>query len=287
VEKLYLGQLRHILKVGSFRNDRTKTGTMSVFGLNAIYDLHKGFPLLTTKKMPWKNTVRELLWFLSGSTNVFDLPEATQNWWAPWADEHGELGPIYGQLWRQWPYKKDTSFLKHPSYFSTDEIHPKSFHSRIDQLKEVIENIKKDPHSRRHLMVTWHPGELSNQRLPPCHGIVIQFYVDSRGLSMFTHQRSADMFLGHPVNIASYALLLCMISQVCNLQANQLHYSIGDAHIYLNHMEQVNEQLTRKPFGSPTLFLNPEIKSIDDFTFSDINLFNYESHPNIKAPVSI
>jgi len=266
-EKQYLEILENILDHGENREDRTGVGTISIFSPQKIeVFLDQGFPLLTTKKMAWINMIDELLWFLSGKSNINDLPNRTKHWWKPWADENGDLGPVYGVLWRKWPYKD----------------------KKIDQLLNLINSIKNNPYSRRHILTTWHPGELENQALPPCHGLVIQFYVDKdRQLSCSVYQRSADCFIGLPHNIASYSLFLMMIAQVCELTPYKLSYLVGDAHIYNNHIDQVKLQLSREPKTGPKMIINPEIKNIDDFKYEDFKLEGYEHHPAIKGEVSV
>lgn len=258
--KQYLELLRHTLINGVETEDRTGTGTRRVFGTNMRFDLNEGFPLVTTKKMFFRGVKEELLWMLSGSTNTNDLPKKVRHWWSPWADNDGELGPIYG----------------------------KQFRGGIDQVANVIDSIKSDPFSRRHVISLWNPADIDMMALPPCHGVVIQFFVSNdRKLSCLMHQRSGDMFIGVPVNIAFYALLTHMIAQVCDLKVGELVHNIGDTHIYLNHFRQVITQLDREPLELCKLKLNPEIKDIDDFTSSDIDIEDYSHHPAIKAKVSV
>ena len=266
VEKQYLELLKEILDFGESRNDRTGIGTLSIFAPKKIeIFLDQGYPLLTTKKMAYKNMIDELIWFISGSSNCNDLPDKTKHWWKPWAKEDGELGPVYGKLWRSWPYMKN-----------------------VDQLKNVINSIKNNPNSRRHIMTTWHPGEIENQALPPCHGLMVQFYVDQdKQLSCSVYQRSADCFIGLPHNLASYSLFLMMIAQVCHLKPYKISYSLGDAHIYKNHIDQVKLQLTREPKPGPKMVINPEIKDIDDFKYEDFKIEGYEHHPAIKGEISV
>lgn len=278
--KQYLDLLRDVLENGEMRNDRTGTGTLSVFGRQLRFDLRDGFPLLTTKKVNFKAIVAELLWFLSGSTNIKYLNDCGVHIWDAWADKDGNLGPIYGQLWRRWPYYK-----VHHTPMNGDFDYK---YIEIDQIKNVIESIKKDPFSRRHIISTWHPGELENQRLPCCHGIVIQLDVSASGkLSCSFYCRSQDFFIGTSFNLASYALLTHMMAQVCNLEVGDLIWSAGSVHLYLNHIEQVKLQLTREARALPKLILNSEIKNIDDFKFEDIKLEGYAPHPVIKAPISV
>lgn len=266
VDDIYKNLIENVLENGNQREDRTNTGTISLFSPPKMeFDLTKGFPLLTTKKMPWKNTIRELVWFISGSTNVFDLPTETQKWWSPWMNKDGSLGPVYGSLWRSWPY---------PS-------------GDIDQLQDVVKSIINNPESRRHIISTWHPGELKNQKLPCCHGLTIQFYVENKNLSCFVHQRSADLFLGFPVNIASYSFLLSLVAKICNLKAHKLHYSLGDAHIYLNHVQQIKEQIKKPNFEMPQLILNESVEKLEDFSVSSVELVNYKSHEIIKGDLAV
>ncbi len=261
----YLECLTYVLENGNNKEDRTGTGTISTFGYQNRYDLNEGFPLVTTKKTFWRGIVHELLWFISGDTNIKYLLDNNVHIWDEWADENGDLGSVYGEQWRSWQTKDGES---------------------IDQLNDVIEQIKNNPESRRHLVVAYNPGEVDKQALPPCHSF-FQFYVNDGKLSCQLYQRSADLFLGVPFNIASYALLTHMIAHVCNLEVGEFIHTFGDLHIYNNHIEQINEQLTRRPFQLPKLKLNPEITKIDDFTFEDIELIGYESHPAIKGAVSV
>jgi len=267
--KQYLDTLCNILDNGNKRGDRTGTGTTSIFGTQNRYDLRKGFPMMTTKKLWFKGIVHELLWMLSGDTNIKYLADNGVHIWDDWADEDGDLGPVYGSQWRSWnldPWTNATTAL--------------------DQIAQVINDIKYNPESRRHIVSAWNAGEVSKMKLPPCH-LMFQFYVAGDELSCHMYQRSADMFLGVPFNIASYALLTHMIAQVCGLKVGEFIHTIGDAHIYSNHMNQVNMQLGREPYDLPTLWLNPDIKCIDDFKFEDIRLEGYKSHPTIKAPISV
>ncbi len=262
--KQYLNLLDHILSTGQKKEDRTGTGTISVFGYQMRFDLSAGFPLLTTKKLHLKSIIHELLWFLSGDTNVRYLQENGVRIWNEWADEKGGLGPIYGYQWRSWP--------------APDGRH-------IDQISQVIESIKNNPDSRRHIVSAWNVGELENMALPPCH-ILFQFYVAGGKLSCQLYQRSADVFLGIPFNIASYAILLKMMAQVTGLQEGEFVHTLGDAHIYLNHIEQAKTQLKRKPFALPEMIIQPH-NSIFDYTFDDFYLENYEAHPHIKGKISV
>lgn len=261
----YLDFLKHILEVGKQKGDRTGTGTISTFGYQMRFDLSEGFPLVTTKKLHLKSIIYELLWFLKGDTNISYLQEHGVRIWNEWADEHGDLGPVYGKQWRAWQdYNKGS----------------------IDQIKEVIEEIKRNPHSRRLMVSAWNVAELDDMALAPCH-CLMQFYVSEGKLSLQLYQRSADAFLGVPFNIASYALLLMMIAQVTGLEVGEFIHSFGDAHIYNNHLEQVELQLSREPRSLPKMRLNPAVKSIDDFCFDDFTLENYDPHPHIAGAVSV
>jgi thymidylate synthase len=263
--KQYLDLLNHVKNHGDVKHDRTGTGTISVFGYQMRYDLSQGFPLLTTKKVHLKSIIHELLWFLSGSTNIKYLKDHGVSIWDEWADENGNLGPVYGYQWRSWP--------------SSDGKH-------IDQITDLIESIKKNPDSRRLIVSAWNVSEISKMKLPPCHTF-FQFYVSNGKLSCQLYQRSADIFLGVPFNIASYALLTMMVAQVCSLELGDFVHTLGDAHIYSNHMDQVNEQLSRTPKTLPRMKINPEVKSIFDFKFEDFVLENYDPDPAIKAPVAV
>ena len=263
--KQYLDLLDHVLDKGVKKEDRTGTGTISVFGYQMRFDLNDGFPMLTTKKLHLKSIVHELLWFLQGNTNTSYLNENGVRIWNEWADEKGNLGRIYGYQWRSWT----TPEGKH-----------------IDQISRVIDSIKNNPDSRRHIVSAWNVGDLDKMALPPCH-ILFQFYVAEGKLSCQLYQRSADIFLGVPFNIASYSLLLMMVAQVTGLQSGEFIHSIGDGHIYLNHLEQVKLQLTREPRELPAMKLNPEIKNIFDFTYDDFTLENYKPHPHIKGEISV
>lgn len=261
----YLNLLSHVLETGNFKSDRTGTGTYSVFGHQMRFDLTEGFPLLTTKKLHLRSIIHELLWFLKGSTNTAYLKDNNVSIWDEWADPDGNLGPIYGYQWRSWP-----------DYSG----------GHIDQITQVIEQIKKNPDSRRLIVSAWNVGQINEMKLPPCH-ILFQFYVNNGELSCQLYQRSADIFLGVPFNIASYAILTMMIAQVTGLKAKEFIHTLGDAHIYSNHLEQAKLQLTRSPKSLPQFILNPEVKNIFDFTFEDFSLQNYDPHPHIKAEVAI
>jgi thymidylate synthase len=261
----YLDLVRHILDHGVHKGDRTGTGTLSVFGYQMRFDLLRGFPALTTKKLHLKSIVCELLWFLSGSTNVKWLQERGVTIWDEWADADGELGPVYGHQWRSWPTPDG---------------------STIDQITSVIEQIKRNPDSRRLIVSAWNVADVDKMKLPPCHTL-FQFYVAHQRLSCQLYQRSADVFLGVPFNIASYALLTMMIAQVCDLQPGDFVHTLGDAHLYSNHLEQAKLQLTRAPRPLPTMHLNREIHSIYDFKYEDFRLDQYDPHPAIKAPIAV
>ena len=261
----YLQLLQHILDNGTVKTDRTGTGTKSVFGYQMRFDLQKGFPMVTTKKLHLKSIIYELLWFLQGDTNIAYLKEHNVSIWNEWADENGDLGPVYGKQWRSWAGANGQT---------------------IDQISDVINQIKTNPDSRRMIVSAWNVGELKDMALMPCHAL-FQFYVADGKLSCQLYQRSADVFLGVPFNIASYALLTMMMAQVCGLQPGDFVHTFGDVHIYSNHMEQVKLQLSREPFPLPTMKINPEVKDIFDFKFEDFTLENYQSHPAIKAPVAV
>lgn len=261
----YLDLLDHVLTHGVDKEDRTGTGTRSVFGYQMRFDLQQGFPLLTTKKLHIRSILHELLWFLQGSTNLQYLKDHKVTIWDEWADAQGNLGPIYGYQWRSWPDYNGT---------------------HIDQISEVIDQIKKNPNSRRLLVSAWNVGQINEMRLPPCH-IIFQFYVANGELSCQLYQRSADIFLGVPFNIASYAMLTAMVAQVCNLKPKEFIHTLGDAHIYSNHFEQARLQLTRTPKPLPQLEINPEVKNIFDFKFEDFEIKNYTPDPHIKAPVAV
>ena len=261
----YIDLLKHVISTGVEKSDRTGTGTKSVFGYQMHFDLQKGFPLLTTKKLHTRSIFHELLWFIRGETNTKYLKENGVTIWDDWADENGELGPVYGSQWRAW---------KSPDG------------REIDQLSEVISQIKKNPDSRRLIVSAWNVGEIDKMKLPPCHAF-FQFYVSDGKLSCQLYQRSADIFLGVPFNIASYAALTMMVAQVCNLQPGTFVHTLGDAHIYSNHFEQVNLQLVRDPRPLPQLILNPAVKNIFDFTYEDMTIVNYDPHPHIKGAVAV
>ncbi len=261
----YQNLLRHILENGVDKEDRTGTGTLSVFGHQMRFDLKEGFPLITTKKLHTRSIIHELLWFLKGETNIKYLTENKVNIWNEWADKDGNLGPVYGSQWRSW---------KSPEG------------KQIDQIANVVESLKKDPNSRRHLVVAFNPGEIDKMALPPCHAF-FQFYVAKGRLSCQMYQRSADVFLGVPFNIASYALLNLMMAQVCGFEPGEFIHTLGDAHLYSNHLDQARLQLTRTPKPLPQMKLNPNIKSIFDFTYEDFELSGYDPEPHIKAEVAV
>jgi thymidylate synthase len=263
--KQYLELLDHVLKNGYRKADRTGTGTLSVFGYQMRFDLKDGFPLLTTKKLHLRSIIHELLWFLKGSTNISYLHDNGVTIWDEWADENGELGPIYGYQWRSWP--------------GPDGTH-------VDQIARVVDSIRDNPDSRRHIVSAWNVGALEEMALPPCH-LLFQFYVSGGELSCQMYQRSCDIFLGVPFNIASYALLTLMMAQVTGLKPGTFVHTLGDAHIYLNHLEQVNLQLTRQPYPLPRMILNLGIRSIIDFTFKDFELTGYQAHPHIKGEIAV
>ncbi len=267
----YLDLLKHILNSGTEKTDRTGTGTKSIFGYQMRFDLQKGFPLVTTKKVHLKSIIHELLWFLKGETNIAYLKEHNVRIWDEWADENGELGPVYGKQWRSW------------SVGSSEEGQDGKV---VDQITDLIDQIKKNPDSRRLIVSAWNVAELPKMALMPCHTL-FQFYVANGKLSCQLYQRSADVFLGVPFNIASYALLTMMIAQVCDLQPGEFIHTFGDVHIYNNHSGQVTVQLSRTPFPLPTMKINSAIKNIFDFKFEDFQLENYQSHPAIKAPVAV
>jgi len=261
----YLELVRDILEQGTPKSDRTGTGTLSLFGRQLRFDLGAGFPLVTTKKVHLRSIIVELLWFLRGETNVRYLNENKVTIWDEWADANGELGPVYGYQWRSWPA-------------------PNGQH--IDQISQVIDQIKKNPDSRRHIISAWNVADIDRMALAPCHAL-FQFYVANGKLSCQLYQRSADVFLGVPFNIASYALLTMMVAQVCNLAPGDFVHTFGDVHLYSNHLDQAREQLTRDPRRLPTMLLNPSVTSIFDFQFSDFTLENYDPHPSIKAPIAV
>lgn len=257
--------MRHVLDQGATKTDRTGTGTISVFGYQMRFDLQEGFPMLTTKKLHLKSILHELLWFLKGDTNIKYLVENDVHIWDEWADENGNLGPVYGSQWRSWP--------------TADGRH-------IDQITQVVNQIKTNPDSRRIMVSAWNVAEIDKMKLPPCHAL-FQFYVADGKLSCQLYQRSADIFLGVPFNIASYAILTLMIAQVCNLKPGEFIHTLGDAHLYSNHIEQAKLQLTRDLRKLPTLKINPEVKNIFDFKFGDFTLEGYDPHPHIKAAVAV
>jgi thymidylate synthase len=263
--KVYHDLLKHVLEHGHKKEDRTGTGTISVFGYQMRFNLDDGFPLLTTKKVHLKSIIHELLWFLQGSTNIAYLKEHGVRIWDEWADDEGNLGPVYGYQWRNWPKPNGES---------------------IDQIAQVVESIKKNPDSRRLIVSAWNVADVEKMKLPPCHAF-FQFYVADGRLSCQLYQRSADIFLGVPFNIASYALLTMMVAQVCNLKLGDFVHTLGDAHIYSNHLEQVQEQLSRTPKSLPTMHINPEVKDIFSFKFEDFTLTDYDPFPAIKAEVAV
>ena len=263
--KQYLELLTHVLDKGYRKTDRTGTGTISVFGYQMRFDLSGGFPLLTTKKLHLRSIIHELLWFLQGSTNIRYLTDNGVTIWNEWADENGELGPVYGYQWRSWP--------RHDGTF-------------IDQISNAVHSIRTNPDSRRHIVSAWNAGELDKMALPPCH-LLFQFYVAGGKLSCQMYQRSGDIFLGVPFNIASYALLTMMMARSTDLEPGEFIHTLGDAHIYLNHLDQVKLQLAREPYPLPVMLLNKEIKNILDFKFEDFILENYQAHPHIKGQIAI
>jgi thymidylate synthase len=263
--KQYLDLLNHVMNNGTEKSDRTGTGTKSVFGYQMRFDLQNGFPLMTTKKLHVKSIIHELLWFISGDTNIKYLQENGVRIWNEWADADGNLGPVYGYQWRSWPVAGGGS---------------------VDQLQQVVEAIKKNPDSRRHIVTAWNPGEIEKMALPPCH-ILFQFYVAEGRLSCQLYQRSADIFLGVPFNIASYAFLLLMMASVTGYVPGEFIHTLGDAHIYHNHIEQVKLQVKRKPLPLPTVKVNPDVKDITGFRYEDFTIANYEAHPHIKGEISI
>ena len=263
--KQYLDLLEHVLKSGNRKEDRTGTGTLSVFGYQMRFDLQEDFPLLTTKKLHLKSIIHELIWFLNGNTNIKYLTDNNVKIWNEWADENGDLGNIYGYQWRSWPTNQNES---------------------IDQISQVVQSIKNNPDSRRHSVSAWNVGDLNNMALPPCH-ILFQFYVANGKLSCQLYQRSADVFLGVPFNIASYALLTMMIAQVAGLKAHEFIHTLGDAHIYLNHIEQTKIQLSRDTRNLPQMLINEKVDNIFNFKFDDFQLINYDPHPHIKGEISV
>lgn len=268
--KQYHDMLRHILENGHRKDDRTGTGTISVFGYQMRFNLQDGFPLVTTKKIFTKGVIHELLWFLKGDTNIKYLNDNGVHIWDEWADENGDLGPVYGSQWRSWPNYNPTEC---------------NF-NWIDQISNVIDQIKNNPDSRRHIVTAWNPGEVDNMALPPCH-CMFQFYVHDGKLSCQLYQRSADAFLGVPFNIASYALLTRMIAEVCNLDVGEFIHTFGDLHIYTNHIDQVNEQLSRECRPLPELYITTDRFSIDEFEYDDFRIVGYNPHPTIKAPIAV
>lgn len=263
--KAYLDLLNHIIDTGVKREDRTGTGTIGCFGYQMRFDLSKGFPVLTTKKLHLRSIIHELLWFLKGDTNISYLKENGVRIWDDWADENGNLGPVYGYQWRSWP---------NPDGSSTDQI------------TKLVDQIKNNPYSRRHVVSAWNPSFIDEMALPPCH-CLFQFHVSEGKLNCQLYQRSADTFLGVPFNIASYSLLTMMIAQVCDLEPGEFVHSFGDVHLYTNHLDQANEQLSRTPGKLPQMKINPEVKNLLDFTYEDFELVDYVAEPNIKAPIAV
>jgi thymidylate synthase len=263
--KQYLSLLEHVLHKGVNKQDRTGTGTISVFGYQMRFDLRESFPIVTTKKLHLRSIIHELLWFLQGSTNTKYLTDNNVTIWNEWADQDGNLGPVYGYQWRSWP-KPDGSC--------------------VDQIQQVVDSIQKNPDSRRHIVSAWNVGDIGNMALPPCH-LLFQFYVANGELSCQMYQRSCDIFLGVPFNLASYALLTMMVAQSTGLKPGEFIHTLGDAHIYQNHLDQVRLQLSREPMPPPQMKLNPDVKNIDDFCFEDFQLVNYQSHPHIKGDIAV
>ena len=261
----YINLLRHVREKGILRGDRTGTGTLSVFGYQMRFDLNEGFPAVTTKRIHFKSIIHELLWFLAGDTNIKYLNENGVSIWDEWADESGELGPIYGHQWRSWPKPNGCT---------------------IDQISDVLEDLKTNPNSRRHLVSAWNVADVNEMALPPCH-CLFQFYVADGKLSCQLYQRSCDLFLGVPFNIASYALLLLMVAQVTDLQPGDFIHTLGDAHIYTNHLDQVDLQMSREPFILPEMKINPDVDNLFKFRYEDFELVGYEAHPNISAPIAV
>jgi thymidylate synthase len=263
--KQYLELLDHVLRRGVAKDDRTGTGTLSVFGYQARFDLRDGFPALTTKKLHLRSIIHELLWFLAGDTNVGYLHDNKVTIWDEWADANGGLGPIYGYQWRSWPTPDGRS---------------------IDQITRLVDGLRENPDSRRHIVSAWNVADIERMALPPCH-CLFQFWVADGGLSCQLYQRSADVFLGVPFNIASYALLTMMVAQVCGLEARELVHTFGDVHLYRNHVEQAETQLARSPRPLPRMWINPEVRSVFDFRYEDFRLEDYDPHPAIKAPIAV
>ena len=263
--KSYLELLDHVLTNGTDRSDRTGTGTLSVFGAQLRFSLNPTFPLLTTKKLHLRSIIYELLWFLKGDTNIKYLNDNKVSIWDEWADEDGNLGRVYGAQWTDWTNSQGES---------------------LNQIAQVVDSLKNNPNSRRHIVCAWNPGEIKQMALPPCHAL-FQFYVANGKLSCQLYQRSADLFLGVPFNIASYALLTQMIAQVCDLEAHEFVHTFGDLHLYKNHLDQAKEQLSRTPRAQPTMRINPKVKNLNDFVYEDFSLENYDPHPTIKAPISV
>ncbi|RMD50207.1 MAG: thymidylate synthase [Candidatus Thermofonsia bacterium] len=263
--KQYLQLMQYVLDNGIRKDDRTGTGTLSIFGYQMRFDLAEGFPVVTTKKLHLRSIIHELLWFLQGSTNIQYLHDNRVTIWDEWADENGELGPVYGYQWRSWPAPDGRS---------------------IDQISQVIDQIKKNPDSRRHIVSAWNVADVDKMALPPCH-TMFQFYVANGKLSCQLYQRSADIFLGVPFNIASYALLTMMVAQVTGYEPGEFVHTFGDAHLYLNHLEQARTQLSRQPFPLPVMKLNPAVTDIFDFVYDDFELVGYQAHPTIKAPIAV
>lgn len=261
----YLDLMRHVLEHGNVKSDRTGTGTRSVFGHQMRFNLADGFPLVTTKKLHTRSIIHELLWFISGDTNIRYLQENGVSIWNEWADENGDLGPVYGHQWRHWPARDG---------------------AEIDQIKQLIEGLKSNPDSRRHLVSAWNPSDVDRMALPPCHAL-FQFYVADNKLSCQLYQRSADIFLGVPFNIASYALFTMMVAQVCGYEPGDFVWTGGDCHLYSNHLDQTREQLSRAPRPLPAMKLNPEVKDLFAFRFEDFTLEGYDPHPHISAPVAV
>jgi len=263
--KQYLDLVRHVRDNGARKQDRTGVGTLSVFGYQMRFDLAAGFPAVTTKRLHFRSIIHELLWFLRGETNVAYLNQNGVTIWDEWADENGELGPVYGSQWRSWPAPGG---------------------ERIDQISRTLESLRSNPDSRRHIVCAWNVADIDRMALPPCH-LLFQFYVANGRLSCQLYQRSADLFLGVPFNIASYALLTLMVAQVVGLEPGEFVHTLGDAHLYLNHLEQVDTQLARTPYALPTMTLNPQVDSIFDFSYDDFDIADYQYHPGIKAPIAV